>query len=89
MGAHAENNEILDPETRAYNDLINTAKDFEKIELYAYAMKKYKEALLVKPYDKEANAGIYACRRKFRQDNKIIAIIAIVAIVAVGVLLLV
>ena len=44
MGAHAEHDEVLDPVTRDYNDLMNAGKDFEKIELYAYAIKKYKEA---------------------------------------------
>jgi tetratricopeptide (TPR) repeat protein len=89
MRAHNEHEEILDPVTRAYNDLMNAGKDFEKIELYAYAIKKYKEALEVKPYDKEANANINACRSRLQSDNKIIAIIAAVAVVVVGIILLV
>jgi hypothetical protein len=89
MGAHAEHSEILDPVTRDYNDLMNAGKDFEKIELYAYAIKKYKEALEVIPYDKDANANINACRAKLSSDNKIIAVIAAVAVVAVGIFLLV
>lgn len=89
MGAHAEHDEILDPLTRDYNDLMNAGKDFEKIELYAFAIKKYKEALEVKPYDKQANAQINYCRSRLQSDNKIIAMIAVVAIVVVGVILLV
>jgi len=89
MGAHAEHEEDLDPGTRAYNSLMTSGMDFEKIELYAYAIKKYKEALVVRPYDKEANARINACRSRFQHDNKIIAIIAVVAIVVVGIVLLV
>ena len=89
MGAHAEHNEVLDPVTRDYNDLMNAGKDFVKIELYAYAIKKYKEALEVKPYDKDANAQINWCRSRLSSDNKIIAIIAIVVVVAVGIILLV
>ncbi len=89
MGAHAEHDEIFDPLTRDYNDLMNAGKDFEKIELYAFAIKKYKEALEVKPYDKQANAQINYCRSRLQSDNKIIAMIAVVAIVVVGVILLV
>jgi hypothetical protein len=88
MGAHAEHDEVLDPVTRDYNDLMNAGKDFEKIELYAYAIKKYKEALEVKPYDKDANAQINYCRSRLSSDNKIIGVIAVVAIVAVGIFLL-
>jgi hypothetical protein len=89
MGAHAEHDEVLDPETRAYNDLMNGGMDFQKIELYAYAIKKYKEALVVRPYDKEANAQINYCRSRLQSDNKIIAAIAVVAVVVVGIILLV
>jgi hypothetical protein len=89
MGAHTEHTEVLDPVTRDYNDLMNAGLDFQKIELYAYAIKKYKEALEVKPYDKEANTQINYCRSRFQKDNKIIAVIAVVAIVAVGIILLV
>jgi tetratricopeptide (TPR) repeat protein len=89
MGAHAEHEEILDPVTRAYNDLMNAGKDFQKIELYAYAIKKYKEALEVRPYDKDANTNINECRSRLQHDNKIIAVIAVVAVVAVGIFLLV
>lgn len=88
MGTHAEHDEVLDPVTRDYNDLMNAGKDFEKIELYAYAIKKYKEALEVKPYDKDANAQINYCRSRLSSDNKIIGVIAVVAIVAVGIFLL-
>jgi len=84
MGTHAETDEHLDPETKAYNDLINTGNDYVKIQLYAYAIKKYKQALLVKPYDKYANAQIYMCKAKFRKDNMILAAIALVAVIAVS-----
>ena len=89
MGAHTTENEVLDPETRAYNEFMNSGKDFEKIELYAYAIKKYTEALGVKPNDKTANAQIYECKKKLKHDNKIVAIVLVVAIVAVGVFLLI
>jgi hypothetical protein len=89
MDPHAGHDEVLDTETRDYYDLMNAGKDFQKIELYAYAIKKYKEALVVKPYDKDANAEINACRSRFRSDNKIILLIAVVAIVVVGVLLVI
>jgi hypothetical protein len=89
MEAHAGHDEFLDTETRDYNDLMNAGKDFKKIELYAYAIKKYKEALVVKPFDKDANAEINACRSRLRSDNNIILLIAVIAIVAVGILLVI
>ncbi|MEI6122315.1 MAG: hypothetical protein WCQ95_01675 [Bacteroidota bacterium] len=87
MEAHSTTHDYQDPQTMAYNDLINAGNDFIKIELYLYAIKKFKEALLVKPYDKFAKEQIYTCKAKLRKDNIKIGIIAVVVIVLVAAVL--
>ena len=88
MGTHATNNEVLDPVARTYNELIESAHDFEKIELFAYAITKYKEALELKPGDEKATELLKKCIAKFNRDNKIIWIILAVAAIVVSLILL-
>lgn len=89
MAAHIEHDESLDPETRDYNEFVSMAHDFEKIELWAYAITKFKEALAIKPNDDYASEQLQATIRKFKSDNKIILLIVGIGVLIIALSLLV
>ncbi len=84
MATHSNHDEHLDPETKAYNDFMSTGNDYVKIELYLYAIKRFQQALLLKPNDSYATERLSYCKSKFNKDNKTIAIVAAAAIIIVA-----
>ncbi len=84
MATHSNHDEHLDPETKAFNDFMREGNDYVKIELYLYAIKRFQQALLLKPYDSTATERIAYCKSKFQKDNKTIAVVVACAIVVVA-----
>ena len=84
MATHSNHDEHLDPETKAYNDFMREGNDYVKIELYLYAIKRFQQALLLKPNESIPTERIAFCKSKFQKDNKTIAVVVAAAIIVVS-----
>jgi hypothetical protein len=79
MAHHEHEDANLDPETKKFNFLVERGDDFMKIELYQYAIVKYREAQQIHPHDEHILIQLREAQRHFKSDNKKIAAIVFIA----------
>jgi len=82
--AHDNSSFNLSPAEREFNDLINHADDFFKIELLRQAKSWYKKALSLNMQTDMVKSRIEECERLLAFENKVVVILA--AIAAFGIL---
>lgn len=76
---HSNNNSNLSPEQKLYDDYMNRANDFLKIELYRPALKWLTVAGKLNIETEPTKKKIDDCREKIRKETRTIGIIAAIA----------
>jgi hypothetical protein len=81
---HIDTEFHLTAEQKLFNDFIQRAEDFMKIEIYRSAKKCYIEALDTHVNDELSQQKIMECDQLIRKESNIIITIIAVAAVIVG-----